>query len=50
MDIGQSFGSEACLYTEKRAAIDAVVGFLGVYISPHWVWKTTVLCLSYVSL
>ena len=48
MDVGQSFGSEACLYTEKEQ-LDAVVGFLGVHISPHWVWKITVLCLSPIS-
>ena len=37
-------------YTLKRKEqLDAVVGFLGVYISPHWVWKITVLCLSHVS-
>ena len=36
-------------YTLKKEQLDAVVGFLGVYISPHWVWKITVLCLSPIS-
>ena len=49
MDVGQSFGSEACLYTEKKKQLDAFVGFLGVYITPHCIWKITVLCLSHVS-
>ena len=36
-------------YTLKKEQLDAVVGFFGVYISPHWVWKITVICLSPVS-
>ena len=36
-------------YTLKKEQLDAVVGFLGVYISPHRVWEITVLCLSPVS-
>ena len=34
---------------KKKKQLDAFVGFLGVYISPHCVWKITVLCLSHVS-
>ena len=35
-------------YTLKKEQLDAVVGFLSVYISSHWVWKITVLCLSHI--
>ena len=51
MDIGEIVSRSAAKlgYTLKKEQLDAVVGFLGVYNSPHWVWKITVLCLSPVS-
>ena len=51
MDIGEITGRSAVKlgYILKKEQLDAFVGFLSVYISPHWVWKITVLCLSHVS-
>ena len=51
MDIGEIASRSAAKlgYTLKKEQLDAVVGFLGVYIFPHWVWKITVLCLYPVS-
>ena len=51
MDVGEIASSSAAklAYTLKKEKLDAVVGFLGVYVSLHWVWKITVLCLSPVS-
>ena len=51
MDVGKIASRSAAklAYTLKKEQLDAVVGFLGVYISSHWVWKITVLCLSPVS-
>ena len=37
------------LIHRKKEQLDAVVDFLGVYISPRWVWKNIVLCLSPIS-
>ena len=51
MDIGEIVSRLAAKLgcTLKKEQPDAVVGFLSVYNSPHWVWKITVLCLSPVS-
>ena len=51
MDVGEIASRSAAklAYTLKKEQLDAVVDFLGVYISPRWVWKNTVLCLSTVS-
>ena len=51
MDIGEIASRSAVKldYTLKKEQLDAVVGFLSIYNSPHWVWIITVLCLSPVS-
>ena len=51
MDVSEiaSHSAAELAYTLKKEQLDAVVGFLSVYNSPHWVWKITVLCLSPVS-
>ena len=51
MDVGEiaSLSAVKLGYTLKKEQLDAVVGFLSIYNSPHWAWIITVLCLSPVS-